>query len=104
MTVPYETEPQAGWAAKVDRWRWHELGSLSWRKTGKCPRCKHEMTVDYNMPVLRQLLPSLRRSPALARRGLAACNCNYVHEGHPTTPEGRDDWGCGQQAQIAPPA
>jgi hypothetical protein len=105
VRVPYETELQAGWAEKVDCWRWQKMGSRSWRKTGNCPRCKHEMTVDYNMPVLRHLLPALRISSETSlRSGIAACNCSHPHEGHPAQPESRDDWGCGQQARIAPPA
>lgn len=102
MELPYDPNLHEGWQSEVDGWPWQQLDKRSWRKRGLCPRCKHNMTVDYTVSIIADFLPALRGGPK-RRRKLARCDCNVAHPGQPIEEPKKQGLGCGQQANITAP-
>jgi hypothetical protein len=109
--LPWDKEPTTGWRETVDHWTWRSLGSGEWQKSGPCPRCKHEITVDrHHGGTLRvnqdRAEEAELESIVIAEGGsdqrhgrFARCNCGEHHPGRPA----QITHGCGQWAYVNPP-
>lgn len=112
--LPWDRAPFEGWRETVNDWSWRELGPGQWEKSGDCPRCKDEMSVEkrgaytqtveaegaeeFALELEREQEEILYRIDGVEQY-LARCNCGGDHPGRPK-PVTR---GCGQKAMIDPP-
>jgi hypothetical protein len=109
-TLPWNSETPPGWRASVNAWRWHPTGGGDWAKSGSCPRCEHEITIQEGtfeanaVEMSEDSRFALEVVPEAAEQAdetmtFARCNCGEPHSGRP----GELAHGCGQWANIDPP-
>ena len=113
-TLPWSQVADPTWVPTVDGWPWRPLGDDDWGKSGPCPRCKAEITVQdvdgvfaflarIHAPDLGLLLMA-DHGPIVCtvekeRQFFARCNCSEAHKGRPSGLK----YGCGQAGFIARP-
>ena len=101
--LSFDPEPQQGWSQKVEAWGWRKVGRGMYRLSGKCPRCKHQMSADREVVTLLSFLQDHNSETSvqhllaseLPTRVWVRCNCRVAHLG------GSESEGCGQEAIIA---
>jgi hypothetical protein len=77
------------WADDVAKWPWQEVAPGNrWVKSGRCPRCKHEISIEVEWGVYID-------QPTV----LAVCRCQRPHTDRPEDAPP----GCGQRAFIPGP-
>ncbi len=94
--LPYDETTCDGWLATVNRWPWKEIEPRHWRKSGKCPRCRHDMHREVRPVVVRLFDRGPSSIPPL--RVDVLCNCTVVH---PQRPDNRV--GCGSAGEFDGP-
>jgi hypothetical protein len=106
QSVPWGAGDDA-WVRAVDAWEWHakyktrhdgtrEL--VSWVKTGKCPRCGDEMTVEQPRGYGQTIEGDEGETVIASADKLkgAKCDCSGTHAGRPSEVE----HGCGAAGYI----
>lgn len=102
-SVPWGAGDDA-WVRAVNAWEWHakyktrhdgtrEL--VSWLKTGKCPRCGDEMTVEQTRGY-GQTIEGETVAASADKLKRAICDCSGAHAGRPSEVE----HGCGAAGYI----
>jgi hypothetical protein len=92
--IPYEATSDGAWAAAVDGWPWVRRDDFERSKTGKCPRCAHDMGLTEEVWVGAAMADAVARDS----KRFAACNCSVEHPG---APKGQS--GCGASGEIRRP-
>lgn len=104
MDTPYDTQTSQAWLDAVGAWDWIPEGKQTWRLSGVCPRCQHEMSKVVQPTQIFTFTFSVgSRDDATSdppATVTVACNCEMDHSGRP---DGEAEAGCGYAGVFAGP-
>lgn len=94
--TPYDETPNEEWFKAVESWEWQKIDKDTWKKSGECLVCLHQ--IDFLLSKIYSL--DLSTEAEFPEEVLIICNCGETHEGRADDMEPK---GCGQAGYFSPP-